>query len=159
MGMIANAKPAEDCSRFFRKLFVPSADAVRSGAALPWHLAPKPAFVPFWIVVGDQGKFSREYPPFAGKRQIAALHAVQRYIAPLIDLTHMLIEATAQGSLAFGSPFGRFADAPQCALMFFPQQHVGAPSCRCGLAERYTAGLSLRCLASWNASSASCPNA
>ena len=87
-------------SRPFRKQLIPSAYAMRSRAAHARHLAAKPAFVPFGLIVSDERKFSGEHPPFTGKREIAALHVVQRDILPPADLANMLSQTRTQCPLA-----------------------------------------------------------
>ena len=89
---------------------------MRARSTYTWHLAPKTAFIPLRAIVSDDGELGREYPPFTGKRQIAALHFCQRDVLTAADFSNMLIEPGAQGSGAFRFPFRRLADVDEHTL-------------------------------------------
>jgi hypothetical protein len=61
-------------------------------------------------VVGYEGEFRRENPPFAIERQISALHIGERYILPAADFARVFSKSSPQRALALGSSFGCLAD-------------------------------------------------
>src|SRR5437868_3610489 len=73
-----------------RETVIPLANPIRSWTTYAFCLAAKTAPVPFGIVMSYQGELCRKYPPFAGKRQIAALHLAQRNVLAFFDLAYML---------------------------------------------------------------------
>ncbi len=66
--------------------------------------------------MSHEGKLSGEHPPFARKRQIAALHLIQRYVLAAYDLRNVFAESTAQGTLALCKAPRRFTNINQLLL-------------------------------------------
>src|ERR1700688_4649622 len=100
----------------FRELLIPSADAIRSGASYSRRFAAESAVVPFGLIVGHEGKLSREDPPLTRECQVAAFHFRERDVFPPADLPDVFTEASAPRAFALGGSSRRLADVYQLPL-------------------------------------------
>lgn len=68
------------------------------------------------MVVRNQCKLGRKYPPFTGERQISALHVVQLDVPASANLANVLPEASAEGPFALRGALGCLAYVNKLAL-------------------------------------------
>lgn len=78
--------------------------------ALAGNLAAEAACVPFGLVVHNEREFSCPNPPFAGERQVSALHLIKSDVFPFTNLCRVFRKPAPQGAPAFCGSFGSFTD-------------------------------------------------
>jgi hypothetical protein len=100
----------------FWEFNIPPTHAICSGTANTWYFASESALVPFRPVMSHERKFGGKYPPFAGKRQIAAFHIGKRDVLSPIDFCDVFTKAGTQCSLALRRTPGRLSYVNQLGL-------------------------------------------